>query len=114
MIPETIGDYLERYHKGGANAVTSRELEITFSVKGIQIRDMVNALRREGVPIASSGRGYFYAATQQEVRDTIAHMTNRITSIRAAIAGLRQSLELFDTGQFRLPLDSSEGEVKPP
>ena len=112
MIPETIGDYLERYHKVGANAVTSRQLEITFSVKGIQIRDMVNALRRKGIPIASSGRGYFYAATPQEVRDTIAHMTNRITGIRAAIAGLKQSLELFDTGQFRLPLD--EGEVEPP
>ena len=112
MIPETIGDYLERYHKGGANAVTSRQLEITFGVKGIQIRDMVNALRRDGVPIASGGKGYFYAATPQEVRDTIAHMTNRITGIRAAIVGLKQSMELFDTGQIRLPLDG--GEAEPP
>ena len=53
---------------------------------------MNNALRREGIPIASGGRGYFYAATPQEVRDTIAHMANRIVGIRAAIAGLKQSI----------------------
>ena len=51
-----------------SNAATSRELECAFGIKGKELRDAVNALRREGVPIASNGSGYFYAATEQEVR----------------------------------------------
>ena len=41
-------------------------------------------LPADGVPIASNGSGYFYAATDQEVRATIAHLTRRISGIAAA------------------------------
>ena len=63
MEKERLAEYLEQYHMGALNAATSRELELTFGIKGIQVRHMVNALRRDGVPIASNGSGYFYAAT---------------------------------------------------
>ena len=86
----------------------SRELELTFGIKGIQVRHMVNALRRDGVPIASNGSGYFYAATDQEVRATIAHLTRRISGIAAAIRGLDRTLEREDTAQTRLPLDGGD------
>ena len=66
MEKERLAEYLEQYHMGALNAATSRELELTFGIKGIQVRHMVNALRRDGVPIASNGSGYFYAATDQE------------------------------------------------
>ena len=88
-----VAEYLKRYHLGEQNAVTSRELETTFNVKGIELRSTINALRRSGVPIASSGNGYFYAATEHEVRATIAHMKHRISGISAAIQGLTQVLE---------------------
>lgn len=65
-------------------------------------------LRRKGIPIASSGSGYFYAATEQEVRATIAHLTRRISGIAAAISGLNRSLEQFDTAQTRLPLEGGD------
>ena len=67
MEKERLAEYLEQYHMGALNAATSRELELTFGIKGIQVRHMVNALRRDGVPIASNGSGYFYAATDQEL-----------------------------------------------
>ena len=105
MQKETIAEHLKRYHLGEQNAVTSRELEIAFGVKGIELRNLINTLRRSGVPIASSGSGYFYAATEQEVRATIAHMTHRISGIAAAIHGLTQALEQFDTAQIRLPME---------
>ena len=101
-------EYLEQYHMGALNAATSRELELTFGIKGIQVRHMVNALRRDGVPIASNGSGYFYAATDQEVRATIAHLTRRISGIAAAIRGLDRTLEREDTAQTRLPLDGGD------
>jgi len=105
MQKETIAEYLRRYHLGEQNAVTSRELESAFGVQGIELRNLINTLRRSGVPIASSGSGYFYAATEQEVRATIAHMTHRISGIAAAIHGLTMALEQFDTAQLRLPLE---------
>ena len=57
----------------------------------------------------SNGSGYFYAATEQEVRTTIAHLTNRIGGIAAAIRGLTRSLDVFDTAQTRLPLEGGDG-----
>ena len=109
MAPETIEEYLKQNHLGEQNAVTSREMELAFHVKGIEIRSIVNALRRDGAPIASSGSGYFYAATAQELRATIAHMTHRISGIAAAIRGLDRALEAYDTAQARLPLDGGGG-----
>ena len=105
MKKETIAEHLKRYHCGGRNAVTSQELETAFDIRGKELRDIVNALRRDGVPIGSSGSGYYYADTESEVRATIAHMTHRISGIAAAIRGLTQTLEEFDTAQMRLPLE---------
>ncbi len=105
MQKETIAEYLKSCHLGEQNAITSRELECTFDLRGKELRDLINTLRRSGVPIASGGSGYFYAATEQEVRATIAHMTHRIGGIAAAIRGLMQALEQFDTAQLRLPLE---------
>ena len=48
MEKERLAEYLEQYHMGALNAATSRELELTFGIKGIQVRHMVNALRRDG------------------------------------------------------------------
>ena len=109
MVPETIEEHLRQYHMGEKNAVTSRELEAAFDVKGIELRNVINSLRRSGVPIASSGNGYFYVANAQEVRATIAHMTHRISGISKAIMGLTRALEEFDTDQERLPLDGGGG-----
>ena len=84
------------------------ELTEILGIKGIEVRHLVNQLRRDGVPIASSGSGYFYAATEQEVRATIAHLTRRISGIAAAIRGLDRTLEREDTAQTRLPLDGGD------
>lgn len=110
MQKEGLAEHLKRYHRGAPKAATSRELERTFSITGKELRQLVNRLRREGVPIASNGSGYYYAATEQEVRATIAHLTRRIGGIAAAIHGLNRSLERFDDAQTRLPLDDAGGD----
>lgn len=108
MEKEWLAEYLRRYHFGQFNATTSRELELSFGIKGIEVRHLVNQLRREGIPIASSGNGYFYASTDQEVRATIAHLTRRISGISAAIRGLNRALEKPDTSQLRLRLEGGD------
>lgn len=108
MQKEALAAHLKRYHRGAPKAATSRELERRFAVTGKELRQAINRLRREGVPIASDGGGYYHAATEQEVRATIAHLSRRISGIAAAIHGLNRSLELFDDAQTRLPLEGSE------
>ncbi|WP_097015356.1 hypothetical protein [Anaerocolumna aminovalerica] len=108
MLKEQLAKYLHRYHHGAENAVTSKILEHALSVTGKELRDLVNALRREGIPIASDQSGYFYAKTEKEVRMTIRHMRNRISGISAAISGLRRSLAAFDDTQIRLPLEGGD------
>jgi len=105
MQKEQLAEHLRRYHHGAEHAVLSKELERHFGVSGKELRDQVNALRREGIPIASDQNGYFYAKTEAEVRMTIRHMRNRISGISAAIIGLRRSLAAFDDTQLRLPLE---------
>ena len=46
MEKERLAEHLERYHSGASNAATSRELECAFGIKGKELRDAVNALRR--------------------------------------------------------------------
>ena len=57
MEKERLAEYLEQYHMGALNAATSRELELTFGIKGIQVRHMVNALRREWILLCRHGPG---------------------------------------------------------
>ena len=50
-INKILAEYLDQYHKGEANAVTSRELEYAFGMRGSELRRAVNALRVERIPI---------------------------------------------------------------
>lgn len=108
MEKELLAEYLRRYHFGNENAVISKTLERRFVIRGKALRDLVNALRREGVPIASDQNGYFYAKTETELRATIKHMRCRIAGIGAAISGLNRALATFDDSQTRLPLEGGD------
>lgn len=108
MEKELLAEYLRRYHYGSENAVISKILERRFAIGGKALRDLVNALRREGVPIASDQNGYFYARTETELRATIKHMKCRIAGIGAAISGLNRALTAFDDSQTRLPMEGGD------
>ncbi len=111
MHKEQLSEHLRRYHHGAENAVNSKNLELAFSVTGKELRDTVNVLRREGVPIASDQSGYFYAKTEAEVRTTIRHMKNRIAGISAAIVGLRRAVLSFQTPSESM--GGTRGELVP-
>lgn len=85
-INEALAEYLDLYHKGEANAVTSRELECAFRMRGSELRREINALRGDGIPICSFDGGYYYAATEEELRRTMAapqpDQENRICGAR--------------------------------
>lgn len=104
MDKDQLAEYLKVHHLGKENAILSRELEKLFCVNGKELRDFINVLRREAIPIASDQSGYYFAKTESELRATIRHMRRRIGGISAAIRGLNRSLSNFDTAQTHLPL----------
>ena len=77
-INEALAEYLALYHKGEVNAVTSRELECSFQMRGSELRREINALRGDGIPICSFEGGYYYAATAEELERTIRQLRSRI------------------------------------
>ena len=85
--------YMQKEHSGKANAVKSKVIEARFHCKGSGVRRMVNELRCKGVPICSSSKGYFYATSNEEIQETIAHLEGRIKKIRAAQDGIKKLLK---------------------
>ena len=107
-INEALAEYLALYHKGEVNAVTSRELECSFQMRGSELRREINALRGDGIPICSFEGGYYYAATAEELERTIRQLRSRIKKIAFAERGLSSALpDYVDTGQLSLPARAS-------
>ena len=89
---EVLCEHLKKYHTGQEKAVSSKALEAAFQLNGREIRKCVNTLRQDGLPICSDGAGYYYAATQQEINNTIARLNSHITKVSNAKNGLLNSL----------------------
>lgn len=62
--------------------IYSNELEIKLETSGVEIRELIRELRREGHPIAACKQGYFYARDMSELKDTIEDLEGRETSLR--------------------------------
>ena len=92
-IKSILCDYLEQSHKGEGAAISSKELERILHVKGTVIRKLVNILRSESKPICSNAMGYFYAANEQELQETIGQLSSRVLMITKARDGLVIYLE---------------------
>lgn len=94
-IKSLMLEYLSAGHCGQENAVTSKELERLFDLKGSEIRQIINTLRCQGNPICSDSTGYYYAETEMEVRYSISHLNSRAMKIIKARNGLIRSKEIF-------------------
>ena len=106
---DCIAEHLKHNHFGEENIVVSKQLESFFNLPGSELRRSVNRLRGNGVPICSSDHGYFYAATESELKRTIYQLRSRIKNISRAEKGLSKALEcMSSTNQLSLPLDGGE------
>ena len=91
-INKALAEYLDLYHKGEANAVTSRELECAFRMRGSELRREINALRGDGIPICSFDGGYYYAATEEECEEKLAALIREMKQEIAAIKSQTKAL----------------------
>ena len=100
---DPIAAHLKADCCGEAHAVTSRELETAFDIRGPDLRRRINQLRGAGVPICSCDKGYYFAETEEELSHTIRQLRSRIKKIAYAERGLTKALDKFtDTGQISL------------
>ena len=83
------------------NPVLSYKIEKTLSLKGAQVRQLVKHFRRTGHPIASTGRGYFYAHSIEELMPTLDHMKMRRDSINYTMNKMMEG-KLFTEDQQSL------------
>lgn len=87
-MKDLLYEYLNQYHVGKANAITSRDLQNLFGCCGVEIREMVNALRCNGKPICSDKSGYYIASDPNELSCTINNLKSRCSAMLSAIQGM--------------------------
>ena len=93
-INETFAEYLELYHKGEANSVTSREINVSCG---------------KGNSICRFKGNDYYAAIVEKLEHSIRQLHSRIKRIAFAERGLSSALpDYADTGQLFLPLDGGD------
>lgn len=77
-----LGEIIYLHCRGERNAKKSKAFESTYRVSDSTFRAMVRYLRRErGAKIASSGKGYFWAESEDEWVKCIAHLRSRRNSL---------------------------------
>jgi biotin operon repressor len=105
MTEMQLLEFLKQNHTGETKAVSSRELEADFEIKGSLVRKLVNSLRCGGYPVCSDQNGYYYAASSSELQITIRQLSSRISKIAGAKNGLLRARARWpDNGQTTLPI----------
>ena len=95
-IENALCKYLETHHRGASKTISSKKLEVVFSVTGAEIRRAVNALRCACQPICSDTSGYYFGETQKEIMSTVAQLNGRVQKIAMARDGLISSIERLE------------------
>ena len=84
--------YLKDRHTGEENAVFSRELEYMLDMSGRDIRRVISALRKDGVPICSDfHKGYYYAEKRSEIDSTLKGLGEHIEGVSDTVARLAKA-----------------------
>ena len=99
-IAHRLAEYLRKSREAGtitpetpktAGDLSSIIEGIGLRAEGPEIRAMVNYLRCNRHPIASTVSGYFWATSREELNSTVMHMMDRISGIQHAVTGLEKA-----------------------
>ena len=65
-------------HEGEARAIKAKELCLLLELPDRQVRLLIREFRSDGLPVLSSGEGYFMPSNWDELRDCLASMRSRL------------------------------------
>ena len=75
--------------------VTSPVIEAEYGISGVNVRGLVNWMRRQGDPtiskVASDERGYWWATTWDDAVPTMHHLEQRAQSLWSVRAGMARA-----------------------
>lgn len=78
------------HHPATVRAIRSTGWRTSISVNAVNVCAAVHWARKQGKPIASTNRGYFYALKANELGRTIDHLMSRVTSLHADVSNLKR------------------------
>jgi hypothetical protein len=94
-------------HKGQANAITAKDIILGFSqspkwrdikLNGARVRKIIHHIRANNLVwgVCSSKKGYYVAATQQELKDNCISLRQRMASMKYVLDAMeRQYIERY-------------------
>lgn len=87
---EPITSYIKAHSNGKDQPVPGNQIASAFGITGVRVREQINDARSLGDPICASHRGYYIAASMDDLNKTIESMLGRIEGINRAVAGLQK------------------------
>ena len=78
---------------GEENAVTAKELSKILNWSTREVTIAVNALRKKGEIICSSGNGFYLPCDDADIRNFVRQMNSRITDMRKAMKSAKEYLK---------------------
>ena len=100
-----IRKYLTIYNRGAENATCAEALAIEYKTSERNIRHIVRELRREGYPIGSSVKGFWWITDQAEHRQTMSNLKSRAFDMLKTVAIQERITAAELAGQLRAELD---------
>lgn len=85
---KNIYDYLKANHIGKTNAIHSKQIEERFGIGSRTLRSYISSMRQEGVPICSNEKGYWIAASPDEIKRTVKRLGDFMGEVDNARTGL--------------------------
>lgn len=96
--------------KAIANAIGLRQR--STGKEGADMRSVINACRKKGLPICANGKGYYWPRNRQEITEYIHSLEGRIRKEEEALNGMKTALDTWEqTPQLHKIDESSIVEI---
>ena len=92
MRDDKLLDYLKSFCHGRENRKSGRELARTLGINVKDLQKLVKRLRKKKNPIASDQYGYYYAATAEELCDSMDFLQSMVDGLTEDIRSMRGCL----------------------
>ena len=88
---ERVVNYIKN-HGSAESPVMNGEISSQLNMTTVNVRRLINQARREGIPICSCSKGYYYSEDKTDILETIDSLMSRTISVEKAISGLLTAL----------------------
>ena len=85
--------HLRMYCQGHDSPVSAAKLSFVCECHERRIRESVHELRRSGVPVCSTERGYYWPLSREDAIPAMRHLTSLFQPLRESYEGFMRGLD---------------------